>query len=216
MNLPSALQQAAAINSLLLSSSLATQALTPAQLGALAGVQALAPLQAASLALAPQLNPLASLLCQGITMQQTQASDKKVTAPSNKVAYRDLSLIPDPVDTGKGRTEPFPAKLHRMLSELEQQEGGTDIASFLPHGRAFVIHRPKQFAEEVMPKYFRMSRFSSFQRQLNLCKYEIGISNSLLMTCLAHMMVSFCDFRRLSAHYGRKRQGCLLARTISL
>jgi hypothetical protein len=178
VNLPSALQQAAAINALLLSSSLATQALTPvrgltpAQLGALAGVQALAPLQAASLALAPQLNPLASLLCQGITMQQTQASDKKVIAPSSKVAYRDLSLIPDPVDTGKGRIEPFPAKLHRMLSELEQQEGGTDIASFLAHGRAFAIHKPKKFAEEVMPKYFRMSRFSSFQRQLNLYDFQ--------------------------------------------
>jgi hypothetical protein len=58
VNLPSALQQAAVINSLLFSSSLATQALTPAQLGALAGVQALASLQAANLALAPQLNPL--------------------------------------------------------------------------------------------------------------------------------------------------------------
>ena len=59
-----------------------------------------------------------------------------------------------------------------MLSDLERQEGGTDIASFLPHGRAFAIHKPRDFVKHVMPKYFRMSRFSSFQRQLNLYDFQ--------------------------------------------
>jgi len=184
MNLPSVLQQAAAVNALLLSSSLATQSLTPLQLGSLVSAQALAPLQAASLALAPQLNalaPLANLLSQPSTAPQAPAAS--YSGQENKVEeYRDASLLPDPVVTGKskGRAEPFPAKIHRMLSELEEQEGGTDIASFLPHGRAFIIHKPKKFTEEVMPKYFRMSRFSSFQRQLNLCKFAYLCECSLL------------------------------------
>ncbi len=72
----------------------------------------------------------------------------------------------------KGRTGTFPRKLHMMLSELEKQNGGTEIASFLPHGRAFAIHDPKEFVKSVMPKYFRMSRFSSFQRQLNLYEFQ--------------------------------------------
>jgi hypothetical protein len=59
-----------------------------------------------------------------------------------------------------------------MLSELNKEDGGTDVASFLPHGRAFVIHNPKKFVTEIMPKYFRMSRFSSFQRQLNLYDFR--------------------------------------------
>ena len=72
----------------------------------------------------------------------------------------------------KGRTGTFPQKLHQMLSDLEKEEGGTGIACFLPHGRAFAIHKPKEFVNSVMPKYFRMSRFSSFQRQLNLYDFQ--------------------------------------------
>ena len=72
----------------------------------------------------------------------------------------------------KGRTGTFPQKLHQMLSDLERQEGGVEIASFLPHGRAFAIHKPRDFVKHVMPKYFRMSRFSSFQRQLNLYDFQ--------------------------------------------
>lgn len=72
----------------------------------------------------------------------------------------------------KGRTGTFPQKLHQMLSDLERQEGGPEIASFMPHGRSFAIHKPRDFVKHVMPKYFRMSRFSSFQRQLNLYDFQ--------------------------------------------
>lgn len=71
----------------------------------------------------------------------------------------------------KGRTGKFPQKLHRMLCDLERQ-GRDDIASFTPHGRSFAIHKPTEFVKEVMDKYFRMSRFSSFQRQLNLYDFQ--------------------------------------------
>jgi len=182
MAIPQSLQQAAALNSLLLTSSLAAQALTPQHVGTLANAQA------AGLVLSPQLNslannPLASMIAQQLnngvlanTPAPHQTQSTPFRGPVQKVLYRDASLVPDPVvETKKGRAEPFPTKIHRMLSELEQQ-GKTDIASFLPHGRAFIIHKPKKFTEEIMPKYFRMSRFSSFQRQLNLCKS---------VTCLA-------------------------------
>lgn len=96
--------------------------------------------------------------------------------------YNDASVLPDPVMFNRngvnkdGRkvlsAEPFPQKLHRVLSELGEEPEGADIASFLSHGRAFAIHNPKKFLSEVMPKYFRMSRFSSFQRQLNLYDFR--------------------------------------------
>jgi hypothetical protein len=72
----------------------------------------------------------------------------------------------------KGRTGAFPQKLHHMLADLEKEESDKEIASFLPHGRAFAIHKPKEFLEKIMLKYFRMSRFSSFQRQLNLYEFQ--------------------------------------------
>jgi len=94
---------------------------------------------------------------------------------SNSAVPQGLEMagLPMPGDRRrKGRTGTFPQKLHQMLSDLERQEGGVEIASFLPHGRAFAIHKPRDFVKHVMPKYFRMSRFSSFQRQLNLYDFQ--------------------------------------------
>jgi hypothetical protein len=102
-----------------------------------------------------------------------QDVDRRKTAPS----YFDASALQDPDAaslanrrTRGGVTEPFPEKLHRMLKEVEASNE-TDILSFFPHGRAFAVHNPTRFVSEVMPKYFRQSRLSSFQRQLNLCKF---------------------------------------------
>lgn len=67
----------------------------------------------------------------------------------------------------EGGNESFPRKVYRMLEEAEEN-GMEDVASFLSHGRVFVIHKPRKFITDFMPKYFSTSRMSSFQRQLNL------------------------------------------------
>jgi HSF-type DNA-binding len=46
----------------------------------------------------------------------------------------------------------FPLKLHAVLDQVER-DGYSHVISWSPHGRCFVIHKPKQFTEEVMPKY---------------------------------------------------------------
>jgi len=88
--------------------------------------------------------------------------------------YIDASAMADPPEfelarrrTRGGVTEPFPEKLHRMLLEIEK-DGNGHIISFFPHGRSFGIHDTDSFEEKIMPKYFKQSRLSSFQRQLNL------------------------------------------------
>ena len=40
-----------------------------------------------------------------------------------------------------------------------------------PHGRCFVLHKPKEFEAEILQKYFRQSKLTSFQRQLNLYRF---------------------------------------------
>ena len=65
----------------------------------------------------------------------------------------------------RGRSGSFPQKIHQMLRDLEEQ-GRQDIASFVRDGAAFCIHRPKEFSKEVMPKYFKMGSYASFQRQV--------------------------------------------------
>ena len=70
----------------------------------------------------------------------------------------------DPTKRGGGIKEPFPVKLHCLLEEHLHD----DVISWQPHGLCFLVHKRDEFVQEVMPKYFNQSKFSSFLRQLNL------------------------------------------------
>jgi len=61
----------------------------------------------------------------------------------------------------------FPEKLFQLLDDT-YKENKSDIVSFLPHGRAFVIYKQHKFIKDIAPKYFRFSKLTSFQRQLNM------------------------------------------------
>jgi len=61
----------------------------------------------------------------------------------------------------------FPLKLHEILTQIELA-GLSDIIGWLPHGRSFKIHHQQEFAALILPKYFVMTKKSSFLRQLNL------------------------------------------------
>jgi len=89
--------------------------------------------------------------------------------------YKDASTLKDPEPDNTrcrgGVIEPFPEKLHRMLTLVEQQDL-EHIVHFFSHGRAFIISDSKQFVDEIMPRFFRQSRLTSFQRQLNLYGFK--------------------------------------------
>jgi len=55
-----------------------------------------------------------------------------------------------------GVVVPFPVKLYSMLEGVEQ-EGLDYIVSWQPHGRCFIVHRSKEFVEDVMPRYVVVS-----------------------------------------------------------
>lgn len=139
--------------------------------------------------------PLALLALQGSRLAQqsqpVQAPPTMPTAPAQKKIsnplealgstlrnvddpYVDVSDIQDnsTADPAQrkargGVQTPFPEKLYAMLKEMEAQ-GKTDIVSFYSHGRAFGVHDPDRFVEDIMPKYFKMGKWNSFARQLNL------------------------------------------------
>ena len=66
---------------------------------------------------------------------------------------------------------PFPLKLQIVLKVTEKL-GQQSIISWLPHGRSFMIHRPREFEEEVMGKFFKQTKLTSFRRQLNLYDFQ--------------------------------------------
>jgi hypothetical protein len=69
----------------------------------------------------------------------------------------------------RNKREIFPERLMAILNESAL----SDIITWLPHGRSFVIIRPDVFAEKIMPTYFpspdaRIStKYPSFTRKLN-------------------------------------------------
>lgn len=69
-----------------------------------------------------------------------------------------------------GVTTPFPLKLHEMLIATAA-EGMGDIVSWQPHGRCFLVHKPKEFVD-LLPRFFKLSKLASFQRQLNLYGFQ--------------------------------------------
>ena len=57
----------------------------------------------------------------------------------------------------------FPQKLMSVLDN----DHFSDIITWLPHGKGFIILQKKKFASDVMPIYFKHSKFTSFTRKLN-------------------------------------------------
>ena len=70
-----------------------------------------------------------------------------------------------------GRRRTFPLRLHTLLSDVEVR-GQTDIVSWQPHGRSFAVHKTDEFVRKLLPSYFQQTKWSSFQRQLNLYSFE--------------------------------------------
>lgn len=80
----------------------------------------------------------------------------KLTSPeSQSLRPKDISVSRNPVSA-------FPAKLHTILSSAEYN----GYITWLPHGRAWRVLKPKQF-EEIIPKFFRSTKYASFMRQVN-------------------------------------------------
>jgi HSF-type DNA-binding len=96
-------------------------------------------------------------------------SDPLIDCADIKVDEDDESIA----STIRGRSKgdsliaPFPQHLHKKLVQIEK-DGDSDVVSFCPHGRAFKVHDMDRFVAEVLPKHFKLNKWTSFRRQLNL------------------------------------------------
>jgi len=112
------------------------------------------------------------------SFEQKEATEKtngggSVVNSSKGNSRPSLALIQDPsiLKGPAGHPVSFPLKLQRILDRLEA-DGNTDIISWLPHGRAFLVHDSTRFVNELMPVYFNQSKYSSFQRQLHMYNFQ--------------------------------------------
>ena len=54
-----------------------------------------------------------------------------------------------------------------MLQQMANNRS-RNVVSWQPHGKAFRVHYPEVFASEIMPRYFKQTKYKSFQRQLHM------------------------------------------------
>ena len=89
--------------------------------------------------------------------------------------------------TGKrGVPQQFPRRLFEML-ESESKLMSTDanhlnIIVWSDTGNAFRILDVALFSSHILPKYFRTSKFSSFQRNLNLVSAPFNVEFFVLLS----------------------------------
>ena len=117
-----------------------------------------------------------------VTKAEGTSFSSSASASSSDFNYSNSisdDINSDPSIAKGGVSTPFPWKLHIMLEAIDK-EGDTSIVSWLSHGKAFIVHKPKDFVSEIMPKFFQQSKYASFQRQLNL----YGFQRLLTGTCL--------------------------------
>ena len=81
------------------------------------------------------------------------------------VQNADVVVVPGTKNTRIVPT--FPKRLMVMLCRSDI----SNIISWLPHGRSFIVRDPKKFEEDLYPRFFKPAKYKSFQRQLNLWKF---------------------------------------------
>jgi hypothetical protein len=90
----------------------------------------------------------------------------------------DVLATPYPRTGKRGVPQQFPRRLSEMLDSeahlAKIDPHHQDIISWSDSGKAFRIANVSLFSSRILPKYFRTSKFSSFQRNLNLVSVTTG------------------------------------------
>ena len=73
----------------------------------------------------------------------------------------------------KDARKTWPIQLHDMLSSVEA-DGFAHVISWQPHGRCFIVHKPEEFVNDVMPIYFKLClSFNCFRRELHVYGFKM-------------------------------------------
>lgn len=67
--------------------------------------------------------------------------------------------------------QPFPVKVYEMLENAEKKQF-SHIVSWNEAGTGFMVHDKDHFTKEIVPHYFNLTKYKSFQRQLSLYGFQ--------------------------------------------
>lgn len=103
--------------------------------------------------------------------EQLFSDDLSELQGSDQALLQSQNISSSHTQNGRGSMDTFPFKLYRMLSILEDL-GLHDIIAWKSHGRSFQVLHGDNFVKVVLPKFFKQTKLTSFQRQLNLYGFK--------------------------------------------
>ena len=77
---------------------------------------------------------------------------------SQTSAAEYLRLHPNKKLLRELRNHPSFTKCLHSLLDYARATDQENVVSWLPHGRAFIVHKPEEFAEKILPAFFHQTK----------------------------------------------------------
>ncbi len=107
-------------------------------------------------------------LANGRTFRDMDPSSRDDRHGAEQRQHQQIDAGEESKSASDGKPERrFPWILHRVLEDAEQDHR-QDVVAWTPTGNAFIVRKRDDFMKEILPRYFRQTKFKSFVRQLNL------------------------------------------------
>ena len=91
---------------------------------------------------------------------------------SNVCSNVNSSSTPSKKAVDKELRQPFPVKVYEMLENAEEKQF-SHIVSWNEAGTGFMVHDKDHFTKEIVPHYFNLTKYKSFQRQVSPMSNEM-------------------------------------------
>ncbi|KAI8377699.1 uncharacterized protein BYT42DRAFT_546350 [Radiomyces spectabilis] len=136
---------------------------------------------------------------QDVSKRQKSVTDKLVsTAP-----FTSPGTIPARLSSSQRNVPAFLNKLYTMVDDPSTN----DLIRWSPDGASFIVERHQEFAQAVLPRYYKHNTFTSFVRQLNMYDFHKvpHLQQGVLITDQQHEVWEFSN-----PHFQRNRSDLLV------
>jgi hypothetical protein len=115
-----------------------------------------------------QLNATTTALIKPTVITSNTVGDDNGGSGDDGDEQANSPTIDTIIINNKELRQPFPVKVYEMLEDADRPEKNfSHIVSWNPIGNGFKVHNKDCFTKEIVPHYFNLTKYKSFQRQVS-------------------------------------------------